>query len=135
MKKFFFPLETLLKVRTETIKLLGQKLFEQAKECHLLTLEEELLEEKIHLALREKNRCREEGQFFLLPLHDAYLTGLEKEKGELNEEKARRQQRLITLQERTSQAIQKRKIVEKLREKKYTLWELEQMRKEHGGEW
>ncbi len=125
MKKFKFPLETLLNVREKKIKKLGGELFENASLCHALKEKEALLKEKIFQSQQESKKRRICGDLGNLLNDFRHMEQLLEEQRELLKEKKACQKKLLQTQEKTMQAIQERKIVEKLKEKKYSLWEME----------
>lgn len=130
MKKFQFSLEILLKVRTQAIKLHGAELFEHAKRCIQLKEEENLLKEKTQDALEKREEKRLQGNLKDELAFDRYLFSLEEQMRFLNLEKEQVQKKLLQSQQKTSKAIQERKIVEKLKEKKYSLWEIQMEQQE-----
>jgi flagellar biosynthesis chaperone FliJ len=123
MKKFQFPLETLLKVRTRAIKIQGIELFEHAKRCLELKEEEHALREQMRLAIENREESRLQGKIKDECAYERYLLSLEEKLCALSLEKEKSQKNFVCSQQKTSKAIQERKIVEKLKEKKYSLWE------------
>jgi hypothetical protein len=124
MKKFQFRLKTLLQVRTRAIKLHGIELFEHARRCHELKEEENALREQIRDALKKQEESRSRGDLKNECAFELYFSSLEERLKCVNREKESVQKNFVQSQKKTSKAIQERKIVEKLKEKQYSLWEV-----------
>lgn len=112
-------------MRTQRIKNLGGELFETAKECQQIAANIYQLTSEIKNVEKEIKNSRLEGNFTNQVLFNQYHNALKEQREEWIRAKERKQKELLVLQEKTSKAIVERKIVEKLKEKRYSLWELE----------
>jgi flagellar FliJ protein len=130
MKKFRFSLETLLKIRSEKIEQAGSKLLECAKNCQLIISELEEMTRLIQQTEVEMRERRKKGIFKYEKAFSKYLEMLKEKEKALRKEKEIHQRKLLSEQKQTTQAINERKIVAKLKEKKYALWEAEKEKEE-----
>lgn len=122
MKKFFFRLETLLKIRRAhegTIKRelehINQKLG-QAKE------KERMLQTQIHSLTEEMRKRREEGKLDLQETYHQILEHLTSSLAVLQQNLLAQQKQVEEQQERLKQAVLERKVIEKIKEKHYAGW-------------
>jgi flagellar export protein FliJ len=125
MKKFKFNLNTLLKFRQAGTRILQQELSQKQREIELLLGNEKQLREQIILQEEEMTLRRKDGEFASQAMHDRYLQLLHVSLCELPGKVEAKQLELEQARRKIFKAFQKRKIVEKLKEKKYSHWKNE----------
>src|SRR5215211_6599734 len=123
MKRFKFSLETLLEIRTQNIQRAASDLFQCTKDLH--QLHEQLAELKILLMETEAELAvrRTTGDYKYEEEYRNYLLSLNEEEKILLQEKGKLQLKLLESQEKTTLLMKERKVIAKLKEKKYALWE------------
>lgn len=107
MKKFRFPLETLLKVRTERFKALKIALFEAEYRFSCLQTRE-----------NEKNGERKRASSTVA----RQIKNLSEELQEIHVSKEELQKELLYRKNKVKEAFVERKCIEKIKEKRYALW-------------
>jgi hypothetical protein len=131
MKKFRFPLETLLKVREQRVKMFQKKLMEKEKES--LELHQNYLHVKqaISLSEREIKNKRIEGDLLYDAQRDRYLKFLQKQANDIRAAVIEKKKEQQECQKRATKVLQERKIVEKIRKTKYAAWNVENEKEEY----
>jgi flagellar biosynthesis chaperone FliJ len=132
MKNFHFRLEALLKIKKQNIKKIQQKLLELEQEVRVLHKKKKEKEQEIFkiqetLRTQRQKGVLKENQNEILYLEQLY------EEIQLMEKR----ETLLKLEFEKSQgvlsiAIREGKIVEKLKEKKYALWQVKNKNAENG---
>lgn len=116
MKRFSFSLNTLLQVKSHIFEKDALELANLQKKLYQLNMRKELL----HSALEEMIEAS-----VLTPTLSKHVEGL-REKIELLEKEEQREKRQISLcQKSVSDSLNKRKVVEKIKENEYALYQKE----------
>lgn len=122
MKKFHFPLETLLKVRSQEVKIASCDLSKQEIKLKEAKEKEGELLNEVDLANAEMVKKRAQGDFLSQVEYDRYLTILMKNTSQLKKAKESEEELRHLKQKVVVDALQAKKMIEKLKEKKYSKW-------------
>lgn len=125
MKKFFFRLETLLKVRKAHEGKIKRELARANQKWSELKEKERTLEGQIASLMEEIRKKREEGNIALHETYTQILDHLNASLSQVLQGAAGHQKQIVELQERLKQAVQERKVIEKIREKHYAGWRIQ----------
>ncbi len=129
MKKIF-SLETLLKVRKQKVKMVQADLFTLRKKSQLLEQKKKEIEEEIDETTETIREERLRGELNFQALEDRYLQKLHNALGTVIENMAVKEEALSAKRMRVSQAFKEKKVVEKLKEKHFTLLSKQREKKE-----
>lgn len=128
MKAFFFRLETLLKVRHANVTRLQREYAYLLQKLREWKEKEKTLIQQIEGLMEEIRQQRTEKKRHLEETYRQILDHLNHSLANVQQVMTVQEKQLLNFQERLSGAIQARKVIEKIREKHYTQWKVQQLR-------
>lgn len=123
MKKFIFRLETLLKIRFVRESTLKRDLEHAYQKWHHNNEKEKMLKAQIEALVDEMQRKRESGIFDLQETYHQILNHLQQSLLQIQQNLLSQKGQIEEHQKRLQQAIQERKVIEKIKENHYAGWE------------
>ncbi len=125
MKKFFFRLETLLKVRKAREGRMQRELAYTQHKWEQLKEKEETIEKQITALIDEIRKKREQKEHGLQETYSQLLEHLQTNLAQVTEVLAAQSKQVEEKQAQLKQIIQERKVIEKLKEKHYAQWRVQ----------
>lgn len=125
-----FPLETLLKVRKQKVKIMQADLFNLLSKNHLLEKKKKEIEAEIEELAGTMRKERVRGELNLQATEDRYLQKLHASLEVIIENMVLKEQALLAKRSQLNQAFKEKKVVEKLKEKHFTLLNEHEEKKE-----
>lgn len=122
MKKFFFRLETLLKIRKAHEGTIKRELEQLIQKRSQMKEKERMLEGQMKALMEDMSLKRSRGEFSLEETYNQILEHLQSSLLQLQQTLFSAQKQVEEHQERLAQAIQERKVIEKIKEKHYAGW-------------
>jgi flagellar protein FliJ len=124
MKKFFFRLETLLTVRRAQERRLKRDLEQANQKWSEAKERERMLHTQIDALIEEMHRKRLEGKLDLQETYSQILTHLNSCLTQIEQSLIAQQRQIEEQKQRLKQAVQQRKVIEKIKEKHYAGWRM-----------
>jgi len=124
MKKFFFRLETLLTVRRARERMMKRELESAQQKWQQVQEKEKTLQTQINLLVEEIHRGRLQGKLKLQETYSQILAHLNTALAQVQHNLLAQQRQIEEQKERLKQAIQERKVIEKIKEKHYAGWRM-----------
>ncbi|MCH9627538.1 MAG: hypothetical protein S4CHLAM2_11790 [Chlamydiales bacterium] len=125
MKKFFFRLETLLKVRKAREGRMQRELAYTQHKWEQLKEKEETIDQQIAALIDEIRKKREEKEHGLQETYSQLLEHLQTNLAQVTDVLAAQSKQVEEKQAQLKQIIQERKVIEKLKEKHYAQWRVQ----------
>lgn len=122
MKKFFFRLETLISVRRARESALKREFEHATQRWDQFKEKEKMLHTQINALMEEMHKKRVEGKLHLQETYSQILEHLNVSLSQVQQTVNAHSKQLEEQKGRLKQAIQERKIVEKIKEKHYNHW-------------
>lgn len=122
MKKFIFRLETLLKIRSVREGTLKRDLEQAHQKWDHVKEREKMLQAQIAALMEEMQKKREEGKLDLQETYHQILDHLQNSLTQTQHNLWGQQSQIEEHKKRLQQAIQERKVIEKIKEKHYDGW-------------
>lgn len=123
MKKFFFRLETLLKVRKASETRMQRDTAYADQKLSQWREKEEMLDGQISSLMEEIRQKREQGDHSLQETYAQILDHLEASLVQVRQTITAQEKVIDEHRERLKQAVQERKVIEKIKEKHYSQWQ------------
>jgi flagellar protein FliJ len=130
MRKFFFRLETLLKVRKVREKAMTRELDYTRQKWSEGKEKEKLLLTQIASLMEEMQKKRQKGEWNLQETYTQILEHLNRSLTQLQENLSAQSRQIEEQKQRLKNAIQERKVIEKIKEKHYAGWRSQQAQTE-----
>jgi flagellar protein FliJ len=124
MKKFFFRLETLLTVRRAHERTIKRDLEHANQKCSEAKEKERMLHTQINSLIEEMHKKRLEGKLDLQETYSQILTHLNSCLAQSKQSLLAQQRQIEEQKQRLKQAVQQRKVIEKIKEKHYAGWRM-----------
>jgi len=124
MKKFMFRLETLLKLRKLKESHLQKELAHTQLKSTQIEEKKNTLQRQIDALIQEMQKQRAEKHFSFQETYTQILDHLTASLENMQHTHAALTQQIEVIQHRLKQAVQERKVIEKIREKQYSGWRL-----------
>ncbi len=122
MKKFFFRLETLLRVRKTREGRVKRDLAHANQKWSHVKEKEKTLQSQMHALMQEIQTKREEGKLLLQETYNQILDHLNTSLHQVQQSLLTQSKHIQVHQEHLKRAVQERKVIEKIQEKHYTSW-------------
>ncbi|MCH9625600.1 MAG: hypothetical protein S4CHLAM123_07760 [Chlamydiales bacterium] len=122
MKKFIFRLETLLKLRKLKESHLQKELAHTQLKSTQIQEKKSTLQRQIDALIQEMQKQRAEQQFSFQETYTQILDHLTASLESMQHTHAALTQQIEVIQHHLKQAVQERKVIEKIREKQYNGW-------------
>lgn len=130
MKRFLFRLETLLKIRQAKEGRLQRDLAYTQQKWNQLKEKEGSIEKQIAALLEEIRKKREKKEYGLQETYSQLLEHLNASLIQIKESLELQGRQITERKEQLKQALQERKVIEKIKEKQYTQWRIQAEREE-----